>query len=82
MNQYNWFPIKSWFDDKNDDELLKIIPILEFLSYVPDIREYIKKIVVQNKIQFDSIKQIISNYNNELPYLPWIILYIFFINII
>ena len=66
LHQYNGFPIKSWFDDKNDDELLKIIPILEFLSYVPDVRDYIKKIVVQNKIQFDSVKQIISNYNNEL----------------
>ena len=66
LNQYNGFPIKSWFDDKNDDELLKIIPILEFLSYVPDVRDYIKKIVVQNKIQFDSVKQVISNYNNEL----------------
>ena len=66
LHQYNGFPIKSWFDDKNDDELLKIIPILEFLSYVPDVRDYIKKIVVQNKIQFDSVKQVISNYNNEL----------------
>ena len=66
LHQYNGFPIKSWFDDKNDDELLKIIPILEFLSYVPDVRDYIKKIVAQNKIQFDSVKQIISNYNNEL----------------
>jgi RNA polymerase II subunit A small phosphatase-like protein len=66
LNQYNGFPIKSWFDDKNDDELLKIIPILEFLSYVPDVREYIKKIVVQNKIQFDLVKNVISNYNNEL----------------
>ena len=66
LNQYNGFPIKSWFDDKNDDELLKIMPILEFLSYVPDVREYIKKIVVQNKIQFDLVKQVISNYNKEL----------------
>ena len=65
LNQYNGFPIKSWFDDKIDDELLKIIPILEFLSYVPDVREYIKKIVVQKQILFDSIKQVISNYNNE-----------------
>ena len=48
------------------DELLKIIPILEFLSYVPDVREYIKNIVVQKQILFDSIKQVISNYNNEL----------------
>ena len=66
LNHYNGFPIKSWFDDKNDDELLKICPILEFLSYVPDVREYIKKIVVQNKVQFDSVKQIIINYKNSL----------------
>ena len=39
LNHYNGFPIKSWFDDKNDDELLKICPNLEFLSYVPDVRE-------------------------------------------
>ena len=66
LNHYNGFPIKSWFDDKNDNELLKICPILEFLSYVPDVRDYIKKIVVQNKVQFDSVKQIIINYKNSL----------------
>ena len=66
LNHYNGFPITSWFDDKNDDELLKIIPILEFLSYVPDVRDYIKKIVSQNKIQFDVVKQVITNYNNNL----------------
>ena len=66
LNHYNGFPIKSWFDDKNDEELLKICPILEFLSYVPDVRDYIKKIVVNNKVQFDSVKQIIINYKNNL----------------
>ena len=66
LNQYNGFPITSWFEDKNDDELLKIAPILEFLSYVPDVREYIKKIVCDNKIQFNIVKNVISNYNNEL----------------
>jgi len=66
LNHYNGFPIKSWFDDKNDDELLKICPILEFLSYVPDVRDYIKKIVVQNKVQYDSVKQVIINYRNNL----------------
>ena len=66
LNHYNGFPIKSWFDDKNDDELLKVCPILEFLSYVPDVRDYIKKIVIQNKVQFDMVKQIIVNYKNSL----------------
>ena len=66
LNQYNGFPIKSWFDDKNDDELLKIAPILEFLSYVFDVRDYIKKIVSDNKIQFDVVKSVIANYYKEL----------------
>jgi len=50
LHQYNGFPIKILFEDKNEDELLKIIPILEFLSYVLDVRDSIKKIVAQNKI--------------------------------
>ncbi len=66
LNQYNGFPIESWFNDKNDNELLKIIPILQFLSYVPDVREYIKKIVSENKIQFDIVGKVINNYNNQL----------------
>ena len=66
LNQYNGFPIKSWFDDKNDFELIKIIPILEFLSYVNDIRVYIKKIVSQNQIKFDCISKVISDYHKSL----------------
>jgi hypothetical protein len=66
LNQYNGFPILSWFEDKNDTELLKIIPILEFLSYVPDVREYIKKIVSGNKVKFDIVSKVISGYNNKL----------------
>lgn len=66
LNQDNGFPIVSWFDNKNDTELLKVIPILEFLSYVPDVREYIKKFVSENKIQYDKVYSIIKTYNNRL----------------
>ena len=66
LNQYNGFPIKSWFDDKNDSELLKSIPVLEFLSYVPDVRVYIKKIVKNNQIQFDKVSKVIKDYNQML----------------
>ena len=66
LNQYNGFPIKSWFDDKNDNELLKSIPVLEFLSYVPDVRDYIKKIVKNNQIQFDKVSKVIKDYNQML----------------
>lgn len=35
----NAVPIKSWFDDPNDNELLDLIPILEALTKVKDVRE-------------------------------------------
>ena len=62
LNHYNGFPIKSWFDDKNDDELLKICPILEFLSYVPDVRDFIPKFVEDNKINYEKVNEFIKNY--------------------
>ena len=43
LNIDNGFPIKTWLDDVNDRELIKIIPYLEFLSNVNDVREFIPK---------------------------------------
>ena len=37
----NGFPIKTWYDDKSDRELYNFSPIIEFLSYVPDVRKVI-----------------------------------------
>lgn len=34
-------PIVNWYDDKQDQELIKYIPILERLAFVEDIRTYI-----------------------------------------
>ena len=39
----NGIPIVSWYDDEYDSELLKMIPLLEKLSTLPDIRPSIKK---------------------------------------
>ena len=66
LNVDNGFPIPSWFHDKNDYELVKIIPILEFLSYVPDVRVYIRKLVKNNQVQFHLVSGIINSYNNML----------------
>ena len=66
LNVDNGFPIPSWFNDKNDYELIKIIPILEFLSYVPDVRVYIRKLVKNNQVQFHLVSGIINSYNNML----------------
>ena len=34
----NAIPIASWFDDKNDTELLDLIPFLQDLNLVDDVR--------------------------------------------
>ena len=57
----NGLPIKAWFDDKNDNELDKIYKILEFLSKVKNVRNYIKKFVKNNEIDFDIANEIIKD---------------------
>ena len=66
LNVENGLPILTWFDDKDDRELYRICPILEFLSLVPDVRDYIYKIVVNNEISYNSAMNVINEYNEML----------------
>ena len=43
LNPDNGLPIKSFYDDINDEELLNIIPILEHLANVDDVQKYIRE---------------------------------------
>ena len=43
-NPENAIPIISWFEDENDTELFKLIPILQQLSYVDDVREMLANV--------------------------------------
>ena len=42
-NKENVIPVSSWFDNPNDEELLNLIPILEQLALVKDVRVVISK---------------------------------------
>ena len=65
LNSDNGLPILTWFDNRKDRELYKICPILDFLSSVPDVREYISKIVVNNEISYNLAQKIINEYNKN-----------------
>jgi len=41
-------PIINWYDDMKDQELVKYIPILEWLAFVEDVRDYIPWMVSNN----------------------------------
>ena len=63
FNKENGIPILTWFSDKNDKELLNLIPILEFLSCVNDVRDYIKDFVINDNISYENVIHIIDNYS-------------------
>ena len=75
FNKNNGIPIKSWHFDKSDCELIKIIPLLKYLSKTDDVRKYISYIVKNDSINFEFINRILKkqqkkiyktiNYNNN-----------------
>eukprot|EP00826_Nyctotherus_ovalis_P004527 TRINITY_DN10990_c0_g1_i4.p1 TRINITY_DN10990_c0_g1~~TRINITY_DN10990_c0_g1_i4.p1 ORF type:complete len:357 (+),score=49.19 TRINITY_DN10990_c0_g1_i4:568-1638(+) len=48
----NGIPIKSWIDDKEDKELEKLVLVLELLSKVDDVRDYLRELVIDNRIDY------------------------------
>ena len=62
FNHENGLPILTWFNDKNDRELYNITPILEFLSDVYDVRDYIKQFVVNDSISYENAINVIEHY--------------------
>ena len=59
----NGLPIKTWYDDPNDNELDKIYPLLEFLSRTNDVRKFINKFVNNNEIDYNIVNEFLKNAN-------------------
>ena len=67
LHPENGLPILTWFEDKSDRELYKITTILQFLSTVSDVRDFIPKFVDNNTINYEKANEIIKNYNGQKP---------------
>jgi len=65
LNKHNALPIVSWFEDPDDSELSKMIPLLQKLAKVTDVRHYIKKVVKNNKIRYNKIHKVFKDFNKE-----------------
>ena len=66
LNPENGIPINTWFDDKSDRELYNISSILEFLSFVPDVRNYINQFIVNDEISYTNVINVFDKYNQML----------------
>ena len=56
----NGLPIKTWYEDPDDIELMKIEPLLIFLSKANDVRKYIDRFVEDNEILYNEAMSIID----------------------
>ena len=63
FNKENGIPIKSWLDDPNDNELIKLIPFMKFLGKVYDVRPFVNLAVNKVKGQLDY--KIVNNILNK-----------------
>ena len=66
LHKNNGIPILTWIDNPNDNELLKLIPILKYMSKVKDVRPIINKILnkSKNEIDFLKVNALLKNVNN------------------
>lgn len=63
LNPCNGLPIKSFYDDINDEELLYLIPILEHIAAVENVQSFIKEQVESIDITDDQMS-VPNNLNN------------------
>lgn len=60
LNKHNGIPILTWHSSKTDTELIKLVPFLEYLSKVDDVRECIKKVINGNYVNYREVNKLIN----------------------
>ena len=63
----NGIPIISWFEDPRDNQLNRLVPVLERLAQVEDVREYIPKIVGRNSVNYYEALKVLKAPREESP---------------
>jgi len=61
LQKTNAIPILSWFDDKSDKELSKLLPLLRRLAKVDDVRPYLKKMIKGEKVSFEKMSKVFKD---------------------
>ena len=63
FHKNNGIPIKSWYEDKEDRDLIKIIPYLQNLASFYDVRTEIPKFVINNTLIWKKAFEWFEEYN-------------------
>jgi hypothetical protein len=62
FHQENALPILSWYDDPKDRCLFELIPLLESLAEVDDVRKYIPQFVTSDhRVDFTRASHVLAN---------------------
>jgi hypothetical protein len=62
FHQENAIPILSWYDDPKDRCLFELIPLLESLAEVDDVRKYIPQFVTSDhRVDFQRASHVLAN---------------------
>ena len=61
----NGLPISSWYDNQMDMELDKLYRLLVMLSKVKDVRKYISKVVIDDRINYSQVTKIFQRWKEQ-----------------
>ena len=66
LQPYNGIPVNTWISNKQDTQLKELIPILELLVKVEDVRIALKKIVKKGKVDYRNAVEILKSDAKDL----------------